>query len=114
MRKKITKETFAKWLKVFFPRGYTGNLDKFDSEWFLGWFCINIESTMDVVMEINLDGGNSAIVFWLIYKNDCYTPEEVAYYLRGMMLVLAPEMVCENDFSETNNTMMFEYKEKSL
>lgn len=108
MGKKITKETFAKWLKVFFPRGYTGNLDKFDSEWFLGWFCMNIE----VVMEINLDGGNSAIVFWLIYKNDCYTPQEVAYYLRGMMLVLAPEMACENDFTENNDKMMFEYKEK--
>lgn len=112
MKKKITKETFAKWLKVFFPKGHTGNLDKFDSEWFLGWFCMNIESTEDVVMEINLDGGNSAIVFWLIYKNNFYTPEEVAYYLRGMMLALAPEMVCENDFSETNDTMVFEYKEE--
>ena len=108
MRRKITKEEFKKVLDTLFPWGYTGNVEKWESDYFLGWSYINEESHLSDVMAINWDCGG--IVFWWIHS-DNVSPDTVTGAIDGMMHALIPEMRSDDTFQHDRRTVLYQFPE---
>lgn len=107
-KKTLSKELFEKILKACYLEKFAGNLDDWKTEWFLGWLSLDVNCVHDAVIEINMDS-DKFIVFFLVYKGDC-TPEQVEFYIRGIMQVLAPDMYSEDTMDEQNGYVLtFQY-----
>lgn len=106
-RKNVSGVLFGELLRVIYPNGYTGDFAKWNTEWFLGWFALDINSTYDIVVETNVDC-NSSIVFWVLHNGDT-TLEAIEYYLRGVMHVLAPDMKSTDTLDSDHRLLTFVY-----
>lgn len=108
MKREITKEEFEKVINTLFPWGYTGNLEKWDSDYFLGWAYINEDSHLRDVMCVNYDCGG--VVFWLIRCDDV-NEDMVTGAIDGMMHALLPGMIGDSTFGkEGRRVVMYEFK----
>lgn len=109
-KKEITKEQFFKVLDTFFPYGCSGDREKWQTEWFCGWSSIDIVSSYDVILSINLDG--SFIVFDFANKCESETAiERVEMFIRGAMKVLYPDMTSDDTLDDNSHTMYFGFKD---
>lgn len=102
---KITKEQFKKVLDAVFPWGYTGNLNDWEHDWFMGWAYINEDSKWRDVMCVNMDG-DSSIAFWLISYDDV-SVNEVTGAINGIMHVLMPEMTSNTAFEKNGSVICY-------
>lgn len=102
----IAKDEFRKVLDTLFPWGYTGDVEKWETEWFLGWAYINQNSQKCNVMCVNVEGGG--IVFWLIHYCDV-TPDMVTGAIDGMMHALLPGMITTCMFDEDHDVVLYKF-----
>jgi len=103
----ITKEQFKKVLDAVFPWGYTGSLDNWEHDWFLGWAYINEDSQRRDVMCVNMDG-DMGIDFWLIRCEEEVSIDEVTGAINGIMHVLMPEMTSDSPFKKVDSVICYE------
>ena len=101
----ITKEQFKKVLDAVFPWGYTGNLNDWEHDWFLGWAYINEDSQRRDVMCVNMEG-DSGIAFWLIRCEEV-SVDEVTGAINGIMHVVMPEMTSDSAFGKEDSIIYY-------
>ena len=104
MKKEITKDDFRRVLAAVFPWGYSGNIEKWDRDWFLGWCYIDENSHCRDVMCINIDA--DTIVFWLI-RYDEVSMEQVQGAIDGIMHVVMPGMKSKDIFGLNNKVISY-------
>lgn len=111
-QKEITKEQFFKVLDTFFPHGCSGDREKWQTEWFCGWSAVEINSSYDVVLSINVDSEKWIAFDYLNAKaQEDISEFEVAMFIRGAMKVLCPDMSVAEDLSDDCHPLYFGFKE---
>lgn len=116
MRKKVTFNQFEEILDALFHLGYSGNLN--DKEWdktfFLGWLSVMGSEFGHCVISVNIDGGGSDIICWIVYNDeDEWSNEEVGGYIKGTIGKILPEMRCDESMSHDKTTIDIFYPEEN-
>ena len=114
MRNKITRQQFENVLNALFPLGYSGRIDNWETDWFTGWLSVGGAGFSHCVLSVNIDGGGSNIIFWVVYNDeDEWSNEEVGGYIKGVVKQIVPEMKCNKSLTHDTSLLDLSFPEES-